>query len=721
MLPQVRLTIISQRGIRMARQPIEKLQGYGQVSTPSARPVDSFTGAPSLPQESSGAQLANALGKFSSGVARAVGRDVANQKVEKEKLDAMKASAYAARFEGEEGEFLDSVKLGETYADLSQTVVATIVEDKHYNDYYNTTYDKLRNLDDDVKGDVVALEAMFDGLITEANTATEGMDFVNSGAIQGTQAAVKEMRREFSVFRDQKTRELAKTNTTANVFNILDNHDPSTTEGQTSSVALINNLNEKLIATSPFSKREDKQQIVDSLIQYNKNNPESNAIGLIKRVPWLQSKETDAKLAEAGPQIAELSIAATKRKLYKESVEREELLSEKQGVLNQLAEENDIEKIQQVQAEYAGAGNNPAEKATANAIYEMAVIAEKSAQVEADVSSTNYTLAKEDLTVRASLGTAGSSKEEIAAINARTDISPTQKAQLIQEVPTLIQGNKIIASEQHSTAFRQRFGSVVDTYKTNPMLAAKAFELTQRGLSAETIAKDTWDFETQREINLHIENNKEIPGYNDLYKNEGIYEKAGERVLAKLQEVATLQAKFIQLDSQPQQQPQEQPEASNEESPYSATFINNGIEYGLPVGINPATATDDDWVVVGESGVIEETRDVEAEKRLANLVTTVFRAENDPSLTQNKGSRSYIQAVNELKSIPQEDLDAFIAPLAEQAIAEFTERLNPDADYAFPYTRRSEVRELIEKLRQNPANIFSDNTIAERFLNKTLK
>lgn len=583
----------------MARQPTQDLQGLDSVATPSANMVDAYAGAPAMPRESSAGQLADALGTLS----RAGQKSAAKAKAEQEELDKKRAESYAARFKGEEGEFLDSVKLGETYAHLSDTVVATIVEDKHRLDFYSKTKASLNNLDNDIRYDVVALEKHFDALLADATEKTAGMDFVQSGAVQGVQSAIREMRGQFSAQQNAFTKEQSKSNTEAAIYNILDKYDVTTPDGQVSAIALMNDLNEHTLATSPYKKGEDKQIMVDALIAYNKSNPESGAVNLIQRMPFLQGGQTKQKLNDAGPQIAKLSMAATQRRLFQESVKRDELLAEKQGVLNQLAEENDIEKIQQVQAEYAGAGDTPAERATANAIYEMAEIAEKSAQVDPDISSTNYTLAKEDLTVRASLGTAGSSKEEIAAINARTDISPQQKSALIQEVPTLIQGHKIIASEQHSTTFRQRFGSVVDTYKTNPMLAAKAFELSQRGLSAETIAKDTWDSETGRRINLHIEKNKEIPGYNDLYGDDGIYDKAGEAVKAKLQEVATLQAQFIQLDSQ---QPQLQPGDTIKDANGNPIATYNGGDINDDSNFTPITPEVDDTPEVEETPVVED-------------------------------------------------------------------------------------------------------------------
>ena len=284
----------------MARQPIEKLQGLGLTSSPSASPIDTYTGAPSVPQNSSASQLADALGTMSSAVAKAGER----KKAEKQEQDEIKARGYAASFEAEEGEFLDSVKLGETYADLSTTVVANIVQDKYQNDFYYSTFEELNNLDDDVKGDVVALEKLFDEKIASVNEATTGMDFVNAGAVRGTRNAINELRKRFAEFRNEKTRALAKDLTEANVYQILGKYDLNTDDGMVSAVKLVNDLNQKLLKSSPFKKGEDKQQIVDALISYEKLNPQSKATSLIESIPFLKSELTDAKLAKAAPIIA---------------------------------------------------------------------------------------------------------------------------------------------------------------------------------------------------------------------------------------------------------------------------------------------------------------------------------------------------------------------------------------------------------------------------------
>lgn len=563
----------------MARQPIQNLQGYGQTSTPSATPVDAYSGAPAIPQVSKGAQLAEALGTVSGNVNRAARESAAN----KQELDKKKAVSFAARFKGEEGEFLDSVKLGETYADLSQTVVASIVEDKHKNEFRNSTYDTLRAVDDDVKMDVVALEAMFDGLIKDAAEKTEGMDFVQSGAVMGTRSAINEMRREFSVFRDQKTRQLAKENTQANVFNILGKYDLNSKDGQLSATALVNDLNDKLLATSPFTKKEDKQQIVDSLIEYNKLNPDSKAVSLISRIPWLQSKETDAKLEQAAPQIADLAIRKLRNDVFVKEQEQQKTLDDAQSRLNALAEANDIDGIRQVQAKSAGVTGEGA--ATANAIYKMAEVAEASAKVSPDVSATNYTLAKDSIVIAATQGNAGTLEETLSDINNRTDIAPQEKAVLLREVPNLLQGHKIIASDQHSTAFRNRFGAILTAYQSNPQLMVKSFSLAKQGMSAESLARDVWDNETSTLIQLHIDKNEAVPSYSDLYGEEGIYAKAEVKVQEKLQQIASVTPQE-NTEQEQTEEPQEIPTVTTQEEydalPAGAQFLENGKLFTKP-------------------------------------------------------------------------------------------------------------------------------------------
>lgn len=555
----------------MARQPIEKLQGYGQTSSPAASPIDAYTGAPSVPRETPLTQLADALGTFSGSVARASGRVAAQEKAEKADLDKKRATAHAARFQSEKGEFLDSVKLGETYADLSETVVATIVEDKYKNEYYASTYDKLRSLDDDVKGDVVALETLFDGLVTDTNTATEGMDFVNSGAVQGTQAAIREMRREFSVFRDQKTRTLAKENTSANVFNILSNNDLNTNDGQVSAVALVNDLNEKLIATSPFTKTEDKQQIVDALIAYNKSHPDSNAVSLIKKVPWLQSKVTDQKLAEASPVIAGLSLQKLRDDAAKQKIQNQQTLEDAQSKFNEMSLNNDKEGIREAMANTTGLTGNDA--VLGNSMYKMGEVALASADVDVDLSQQFAATYEDSLRVKAIKGELNRA-EVLTEIASSTDMREADKEAIRANLDSIMAGSDLIAASKHSTEFNNRVGDEARAIDKSILNLGGQIE----GRSLESRVRDLWDDTVLDLITEYVTENNAKPEGRAL---RAIYDEAEtitEKRMERLRGIAPTTPEPEESEDLPVVTTQEEYDAL----PSGAQYYENGNLFKKP-------------------------------------------------------------------------------------------------------------------------------------------
>jgi hypothetical protein len=83
----------------MARQPIENLQGFGQTSVSSARPIDAFTGAPAIPQETPGSQLANALGVFGNSINRASARNAAQAEADNRDDQDKLVNEYIAQVE----------------------------------------------------------------------------------------------------------------------------------------------------------------------------------------------------------------------------------------------------------------------------------------------------------------------------------------------------------------------------------------------------------------------------------------------------------------------------------------------------------------------------------------------------------------------------------------------------------------------------------------------
>lgn len=466
----------------MSRQPIQDLQGVDNVASPSANMVDAYSGAPALPRESSAGQLADALGTLTS-----AGQKSADKaKAEKAELDKKKAVSYAARFKGEEGEFLDSVKLGETHAHLSDTVVATIVEDKHKNDFYSQTKQSLSSLDNDIKYNVVALEKEFDRILADATEKTAGMDFVQSGAVQGVQAAIREMRGQFSSQRDAFTRDQSKANTQASITNILDKYDLSTNDGQVSAVTLINDLDDKLKETSPFSKSEDKQIIVDALITYNKNNPDSGAVNLIQKIPYLQGKVTDQKLSEAAPVIAGLSLQKLRDDAALKKLQNQQTLDEAQVKFNNLSFNNDKPGIRAAMVKANSLTGEDA--ALGAAMYKMGEVALASADVDVDVSQKFAATYEDSLVVKAIKGELKRA-DVLTEIASSTDMREEDKEAIRGKLDNIMAGSDLIAASKHSTEFNNRVGDEARAIDQSILNIGGKLE----GRSLESRVRDLWD------------------------------------------------------------------------------------------------------------------------------------------------------------------------------------------------------------------------------------
>jgi hypothetical protein len=707
----------------MSKGHMQDLQGFRTISSPSASPVDAYGGGVNAPKVSAADQLASAFGTVSKYGQRAA----AQQQAEDDKLREDEAQAFINRYKAEEdGDILTAIKAGELYPQVSHSFLARAIEKKSNYETQTSYLETFSKLDDDVVLDDVKLHAFLGSEEDKIREQYKDNPFVLSGALTGFRAAKSQQMPGILGRQAKATKDIDTTN--INNFSILtlDKYNLETEEGYNAAVEAFEVDLDNSINTSINENSVVNQTYVDSIIAYAKLNPSSGATRLLsdKRLKHLNTNTTRAKLSEANKQISQLAVAELERKQKEQQVLNKQKLVESQSKLNQLAVNGDIAGIDRIMAQSTGLTGNDA--VLGNKVYQMAEIAKQAAQVKADVSATNYTTLKDEISVSASLGTAGDLESMIAKVNERTDIHPNEKAVLIKELPNLLLGNQIIASASHKSALGERLGGTIKTYTDNPNFLVKGFQLGQLATSFSDIATETWNQETKRLVNLHLEKNGEVPGYAALHDDGGIYDRAEGKVRARLQEVNQMTEVQLQILGQQQQPQQTQTEQPTGDSTYGATFEAGGVTYGLPVGIDSKTATDADWVAISEGGtpppaVPNPLQAAEDNRRLADLVTTVFRSENDPSLTQNKGSRSYAQAMNELNKMPKEELDAFVQPLAEQAIASFTERLDPDTANAIPYTQRDEVQELIQLLEQNPANIFSDNDYAERFLETTLK
>ena len=133
------------------------------------------------------------------------------------------------------------------------------------------------------------------------------MDFVNAGAVTGARNAITEIRKRHAEFRDTRTRDLHKENTEANVYRILSNA-ADTDEGMVAAVKSFSDLYQKNFKTSPLTKEQDEQLLVDAAISFQKENPQFDSTFLIESIPALMTDVTMKKLVEAVPIIGEKSL-----------------------------------------------------------------------------------------------------------------------------------------------------------------------------------------------------------------------------------------------------------------------------------------------------------------------------------------------------------------------------------------------------------------------------
>lgn len=588
----------------MSKGHMQDLQGFRTISSPSASPVDAYGGGVNAPKVSAADQLASAFGTVSKYGQRAA----AQQQAEDDKLREDEAQAFINRYKAEEdGDILTAIKAGELYPQVSHSFLARAIEKKSNYETQTSYLETFSKLDDDIVLDDVKLHAFLGSEEDKIREQYKDNPFVLSGALTGFRAAKSQQMPGILGRQAKATKDIDTTN--INNFSILtlDKYNLETEEGYNAAVEAFEVDLDNSINTSINENSVVNQTYVDSIIAYAKLNPSSGATRLLsdKRLKHLNTNTTRAKLSEANKQISQLAVAELERTQKEQQVLNKQKLETSQSKLNQLAVNGDIAGIDRIMAQSTGLTGNDA--VLGNKVYQMAEIAKQAAQVKADVSATNYTTLKDEISVSASLGTAGDLESMIAKVNERTDIHPNEKAVLIKELPNLLLGNQIIASASHKSALGERLGGTIKTYTDNPNFLAKGFQLGQLATSFSDIATETWNQETKRLVNLHLEKNGEVPGYADLHDDGGIYDRAEGKVRARLQEVNQMTEVQLQtLGQQQQQQPQLQPGDTIKDANGNPVATYNGGDIDDDSNYTPIIPDSDDKPEGVETPVVED-------------------------------------------------------------------------------------------------------------------
>lgn len=523
------------------RRPVADLPGFGETSISTARPIDAFAGAPQFDKKNALAEAFSNLGKAGQKAAAQ-----AEAKREKERLDlmAVEAEGTARRMiaESETG-FINAVQLGEQYADLSDAIVARIVIRENSDAFYNMTKDKLSGLGDGIIMDKAGLDAMYSKLEEEAINATDGFIHAQSGALDGVQRAVQEMSGQHASRRDGIVRKRAETVTAGQVTTLLNS---------TSDVAtIVEGLTAIDAEPSPFDNVGRKGIIIDAILAWDKNNPDSEMMHekIIEAVPWLKGAVTDAKVTNAQGAITSARMTHLRNQIFLDEVADDEKFEANKSSVNAITMgdgtiSEQITQLEQLQSDMAIAAADttasPRDRKIANATFDYIESALRGLEVDVDTSAKNILTVRQQIISEATIGNvtvAGA----IAKVEAIDNARPQDKAALINEIPNLIQGLGIISTDAHNTAYRQRLGSVVDAYDKNPSLIGKQFALAGAGETADTIARDIWDNTTISLIETYMADNDGQPP--NAVAMRGIYDQAEQIVQERLALISQINEK----------------------------------------------------------------------------------------------------------------------------------------------------------------------------------
>jgi hypothetical protein len=539
------------------RRPIGNLPGEGETSISAARPIDAFAPPPPMPKNTAADQLAKAFGNL--GAAGRKASQQAEAKRERERIDLMAETArdHAVRMAAEsENGIITSVQLGEHYADLSDAIIARIVREENNTSFYNMAKDKLSGLSDDIIMNKGALESIYTKLEEDAIASTTNQEtgeiyqFAQGGALRGIRRAIQEKSGQHAQKRDSIVRDRAQLITKGQVTTLLDSAytDGIAQTGDINMTAIIEGIAAIDKEVSPFDNVTRKGIIVDAILAWDKNNPDKAPLtdAIMEKVPFLKGSVTEAKVANARGAIASARMTHLRNEAFIANEAEKEQFNINVADVNAITEgdlsvANQIKKLDELQRDMAIAaakdGANASEVKIANDTWAYIETMKRSLEVPPDESSANRIKVRTTILSGATSGTL-TVDQAIAQVRARDDISPNDKATLINEIPQLIQGGGIIATETHNTAYRQRVGGSVDAYDKDKTLMGVGLKLSMVGESVDSIAREIWDDTTINLIEQHMEENDgQLPNIRAM--NE-IYDKAEDTVKSRLAELNKL-------------------------------------------------------------------------------------------------------------------------------------------------------------------------------------
>ncbi len=507
----------------MARQPIENLQGFGQTSVSSARPIDAFTGAPAIPQETPGSQLANALGAFTGSVARASARNAAQAKNDQEKITAEKMQSYGAEIVAQGEEFGGQDELAAEFPSASTLQKITLAETIGKNRYTQKATERLTSwLAEDsnllIDGGYNDFKAT---LLAEFEEETGEHEFLKSGMYQGVNDVFNQYLSNYHSASNLKVKDTWAKEYQATIFHIASN---ATSPEQMA--ALIQLEDDKM---HPYKKDAAKirELTVGNLISYD---IVSGKTPITKQVmdslPWLRSKESETQVALAQPKITSALVtrmtnkAATKKRKQEQQFEAGEMFinkialgfDEDTGEVNpDITFEAKLNELEKRRSELLTA--KPEDAEVANNLIDVIDNTIDSLGIDKVVSSERVETLENDLVVDASIGEINNLSEMQKAIREAKGLTVEDKGKLQAKAADLLNGSKLLTDSYLNKAYNDRTSSLDSMLSgRQASLSNFSFIKSSGGIDLESYFKDTFFKRAKSMVMAELKMNGEAPG-----------------------------------------------------------------------------------------------------------------------------------------------------------------------------------------------------------------
>ena len=736
----------------MARQPIEKLQGYGQISSPSATPIDSYTGSPQVDRNTPLSQLAQALNVVGGDVARA-GAGAAAEAKRKKKEDADKlVPEYIAqtveRYKIEKLEDIPSkIQLEEDgfLPEDSHLVMNSITEGlakKFGKNWFISQIEGERDsegdfiegsegLPNDIRYDRDSLITWIADKQQELRDIVGDKPFVAAGALRGFDAAAGTLTQNAEEQRKVRDKELDLSLATDAVKDSFANADSAA-----EAVDLIDLYFKERKQHGSIAPTKLKEHMVQAAVAYSLKTYDENVLDALE-AGGFGGGASQKFIDQARLNIPALQIQHLTREIELEKLQYREELQKGRGKINELVVNNDIDALEEHKAELAMLS---ADSPMHQTLYSYLQQEESNAALPVDVVKGVITQKTQDLLFAVTTGDYSKlglpeDKQNLTGIIEWAEnlegTTATARAGLIAQIPKLMEGYDWVNNHQSNRDYENAFRSQLQLLTGDELYDF----LTEVGISAETEVRETYTNTLTTEADMLAEKLGEKPGPTDMNAARAKAREAAQRKLEQLKSLMDGKGddeaeikRFLEQKQAPQYEVGQivNDEKTNQPIARVTGFDVNGNPQFEPIEPEETIETEEPEVIEEASSLSQlqdvlERRDPERDEYLRELVTTIYKAENDPSVRVNKRMKNYQLAEELLKAVPKEELDAFVNPLAEQALVYLEDLANPESEAAVPYTKRGEVKELIALIKKNPASVFDDNKYTKRFLDTVLK